>query len=54
MHLLESEYICLYYLVCEVKGIDTSEFMDFCENLQDKDPRTMAHHFHGWVVPHIN
>ena len=37
MHLLESEYICLYYLVCEVKGIDTTEFMEFCRGLKDKD-----------------
>ena len=37
MELLQDEYPCLYFLVSDILGIDTSEYIKFCRGLEDDE-----------------
>ena len=34
LKLLQTEYPCLYFLVCRILKVDTSEYKDFCKQLE--------------------
>ena len=47
------EYPCLYFHVCEVKGISSQEFMELCKTFFDEDPLLFVYYIHGWLIPHF-
>ena len=49
---LKIEYPCLYLFVCQVKGISSQEFMDFCKALGNhENSYYYIYHIHGWLFP---
>ena len=55
IELLLYEYVCLYFFVCEIKGVSTQEFRDLCKTFEDLDdlPELYIYFVHGWLWPHI-
>ena len=55
MELLQDEYICLYFLVSDVLGIDTSEYIEFCRQFgEDKWYELYTYHVHGCIKPELD
>ena len=50
IQLLQEEYCCLYFLVSKALGIDTIEYMNFCQSFGD-DPELYVYYIQGWIIP---
>ena len=37
LELLQDEYPCLYFLVCDILGIDTREYIKFCRGFENDE-----------------
>ena len=48
---LKFEYPCLYFLVCDARGIDYQDFMDFCKLCEDLDPNYNIYYIWGYFRP---
>ena len=48
---LQSSYPCLYFYVCDQKGISTAEFMEECKEYEYADRLVYFYFIHGWLVP---
>ena len=48
---LKFEYPCLYFLVCDVRGIDCQDFKYFCELCENIDPKYRVYYIWGYFRP---
>ena len=61
IEMLKWEYICLFFLICDVKGKEgkeeyiqmKQEFMLKCKNEYEDDYELYTYHVHGYLLPQI-
>jgi hypothetical protein len=53
MELLQDEYPCLYFLVSNVLGIDTSEYREFCRKFE-QNCYLYTYYVHGCMHPELD
>ena len=51
---LQLSFPCLYFYVCDQKGISTAEFMEECKEYEYADRLVYFYFIHGWLIPRFS
>ena len=50
LYLLQTEFVCLYFFICDYKGISTAEFEEECKGYEE-NYEIYTYYIFGYLVP---